>query len=116
MRLGTHQECVGSSPRVSGACQDSAMEFAKRRPRLTGRLSGKAETLAGRLDDAEGAHREFARRFTKGIGKLARNTSGDHRRKIVRLTDGESEGFGLHPKKIDSECRYASRRRTQEWT
>ncbi|RRT61287.1 hypothetical protein B296_00014385 [Ensete ventricosum] len=47
MRLGTHQECVRSSPRVSGVCQDSAREFIGRRPRLVGRLSGVAEMLAG---------------------------------------------------------------------
>ncbi|RZS25004.1 hypothetical protein BHM03_00058159 [Ensete ventricosum] len=46
MRLETHQECIGSSPRISGVCQDSVREFARRRPRLTGRLSGVAEKLA----------------------------------------------------------------------
>ncbi|RZS18353.1 hypothetical protein BHM03_00050604 [Ensete ventricosum] len=46
MRLGTRQECIGSSPRVSGACQDGVREFARRRPRLIGRLSGVVETLA----------------------------------------------------------------------
>ncbi|RWV81873.1 hypothetical protein GW17_00056670, partial [Ensete ventricosum] len=46
MRLGTRQECVESSPRVSGACQDSTREFARRRLRLAGRLSGVAEKLA----------------------------------------------------------------------
>ncbi|RZS05101.1 hypothetical protein BHM03_00035567 [Ensete ventricosum] len=50
MRLGTRQECVGSSPRVSGVCQDSAREFAKRRLRLAGRLSGVAEKLTGSWD------------------------------------------------------------------
>ncbi|RRT81937.1 hypothetical protein B296_00003280 [Ensete ventricosum] len=95
MQLGTRQECVGSSPRVSGVYQDSAREFAKRRPRLVGRLSGIAEKLiwtqdqakvSGQgLDDAEGARREFARRFTEGIGKLARNIPGDRRRKTVRF-------------------------------
>ncbi|RRT59305.1 hypothetical protein B296_00043250 [Ensete ventricosum] len=46
MQLRTRLECVGSSPRVSGACQDSAREFIGRRPRLTGRLSGVAKKLA----------------------------------------------------------------------
>ncbi|RWV87801.1 hypothetical protein BHE74_00031720 [Ensete ventricosum] len=45
MRLGTRQECVGSLPRVFGACQDGAREFARRRPRLVGRLSVVAEKL-----------------------------------------------------------------------
>ncbi|RWV93340.1 hypothetical protein GW17_00044213 [Ensete ventricosum] len=78
MRLGTHQECVGSSPRVLGVCQDGAREFAKRRPRLVGRLSGVAEKLVGsRNDDVVGSRRKFARRFTEGIGKLAGNVKGD---------------------------------------
>ncbi|RZR79057.1 hypothetical protein BHM03_00004628 [Ensete ventricosum] len=46
MRIGTHLKYVESSPRVSGACQDGAKEFAGRRPRLAGRLSGVAEMLA----------------------------------------------------------------------
>ncbi|RWV93808.1 hypothetical protein GW17_00043707 [Ensete ventricosum] len=48
MRLGTHQECVGSSSRVSGVCQDGTREFVRRRSRLVGRLSGVAEKLAGK--------------------------------------------------------------------
>ncbi|RWW48485.1 hypothetical protein BHE74_00045442 [Ensete ventricosum] len=47
MRLGTRLECIRSSPRVSGACQDDTREFTEGRPRLTGRLSGVAEILAG---------------------------------------------------------------------
>ncbi|RWW48580.1 hypothetical protein BHE74_00045328 [Ensete ventricosum] len=43
MRLGTRQEYVGSSPRVSRVCQDGAREFARRRSRLARRLSGVAE-------------------------------------------------------------------------
>ncbi|RRT47347.1 hypothetical protein B296_00035399 [Ensete ventricosum] len=42
-----------------------------------------------------GVRREFARRFAEGIGKLARNTLGDRRRKTVRLTAGDSEGCGI---------------------
>ncbi|RWW05714.1 hypothetical protein GW17_00030995 [Ensete ventricosum] len=48
IRLGTHQECVGSSQKVSGVCQDDAREFAKRRPRLARRLSWVAEKLTGK--------------------------------------------------------------------
>ncbi|RRT54440.1 hypothetical protein B296_00035909 [Ensete ventricosum] len=84
MRLGTRQECVGSSPRVSGACQDGAREFARRRPRLTGRLSGVAEKLVGSWEGLEVD--------VFGIEKLARNMSGDRWRKTVRLTAVESEG------------------------
>ncbi|RWV79810.1 hypothetical protein GW17_00059002 [Ensete ventricosum] len=74
MRLGTRQECVGSSPRVSGVCQDGAREFAGRRPRLARRLSGVADKLAG------------------SIGKIARNTLGDRQRKTMRLIVGDSGG------------------------
>ncbi|RWW71189.1 hypothetical protein BHE74_00021100 [Ensete ventricosum] len=98
MRLGTCQECVGSSLRVLGAYQDGAREFARRRPKLVGRLSGVAEKLAGvgmlqpddgpgsclgigpGSDDAVGSRQEFARRITKEIGKLAGNTPGDRRK------------------------------------
>ncbi|RWV90229.1 hypothetical protein BHE74_00032704 [Ensete ventricosum] len=106
MRLGTRQECVGSSPRVSGVYQDGAREFAGRRSRLAERLSGVFEKLAGRLtmtgamelqlDDGprsslsiepgfrrcSGISSKFARRFVEGIGKLAGNTPGDRRKKI----------------------------------
>ncbi|RWV87396.1 hypothetical protein GW17_00050605 [Ensete ventricosum] len=102
MWLGTRQECVISSPRVSGACQDSAREFVKRRQRLAGRLSGVAKKLIGsltmtrsmklQLNDGPrsslsigsgfgrcgGFRWEFARRFAEGIGKLVGNTPGDH--------------------------------------
>ncbi|RWV78765.1 hypothetical protein GW17_00060210 [Ensete ventricosum] len=103
MRLGTRQECVGSSPRVSGDCQDGTKEFARRRSRLVGRLSGVAEKLAGSLTMTASMElqpdngprsslsigpgfgrcgefrQEFARRFADGIMKLTGNTPGDHR-------------------------------------
>ncbi|RWV77897.1 hypothetical protein GW17_00061220 [Ensete ventricosum] len=75
MRLGIHLECVGSSLRVSGVCQDSAREFIRRRPRLARRLSRVAEKLAGTyasaqgLDDAMGARWEFARIMPKVSGR-----------------------------------------------
>ncbi|RZS21156.1 hypothetical protein BHM03_00053757 [Ensete ventricosum] len=47
MRLGTRQEYIRSSPRVLRVYQDGAREFAGRRLRLTGRLSGVAERLVG---------------------------------------------------------------------
>ncbi|RWW86966.1 hypothetical protein BHE74_00004223 [Ensete ventricosum] len=56
IRLGTHQECVGSSQKVSGVCQDDAREFAKRRPRLARRLSWVAEKLTG-ISDGFGERR-----------------------------------------------------------
>ncbi|RZR98644.1 hypothetical protein BHM03_00028038 [Ensete ventricosum] len=86
MRLGTHQECVGSLLRVSGACQDGTREFARRRPRLIERLSGVAEKLIGSWDGL------VMDDFAEGIGKIARNMPGDRRRKTVRLTAGEAGG------------------------
>ncbi|RWW49701.1 hypothetical protein BHE74_00044091 [Ensete ventricosum] len=50
MRLGTHQECIGSLLRVSGAYQDGAREFTGRRLRLVERLSRVVERLGGRFD------------------------------------------------------------------
>ncbi|RWW00348.1 hypothetical protein GW17_00036695 [Ensete ventricosum] len=38
---------------------------------------------------------EFARRFAEGIGKLARNMSGDCRKKNIGLTSRMSEVVGL---------------------
>ncbi|RRT43147.1 hypothetical protein B296_00015399 [Ensete ventricosum] len=88
---------------TSEACQDDAKEFARRRPRLIGRLSGVVEKLAGSLTMTRSMElqpdngsrsslsigpgfgqydefrREFTRRFAEGIGKLAGNTLGDHR-------------------------------------
>ncbi|RWW07283.1 hypothetical protein GW17_00029339 [Ensete ventricosum] len=52
--------------------------------------------------------------FAEGIGKIARNTPGDRQRKTMRLASREAEGFSLHPKKIDSGRRCASRKRTRE--
>ncbi|RWW10909.1 hypothetical protein GW17_00025518 [Ensete ventricosum] len=84
MQLGTRQECVRSSPRVSGGCQDSAREFTKRR-----------QTHRKIIKGSRKAYREF----TEGIGKLARNMPGDHRRTTVRLIAVESEegavGLGM---------------------
>ncbi|RWW63225.1 hypothetical protein BHE74_00029611 [Ensete ventricosum] len=77
MRLGTRQECVGRSLRVSGVCQDDAREFARRRSRLVGRLSGVVEKLVWR------------------IGKFAGNTPGDYRKKTGRLATRMLEATGL---------------------
>ncbi|RWV84388.1 hypothetical protein GW17_00053897 [Ensete ventricosum] len=80
MRLGTCMECVESLSRVSGSCQDGVREFVSKRPKLSGRLSGAAEKLAGSWE---------------GIEKIARNTSGDRRRKTVRLTVGNAGGYWI---------------------
>ncbi|RWV85392.1 hypothetical protein GW17_00052819 [Ensete ventricosum] len=87
MQLGTRLECIESSLRVSGVCQDGAREFARRRLRLTGRLSEEAEKLVGSSDDAVGARWEFV----EGIVKLARNTQGDRRRKTIKLIERMTE-------------------------
>ncbi|RZS25694.1 hypothetical protein BHM03_00058934 [Ensete ventricosum] len=70
MRLKTRQECIGSLSRVSGAYQNGAREFARRKLRL----SRVAEKLVG------------------SIRKIARNTSGDRWRKTVILVAGEAGG------------------------
>ncbi|RRT75626.1 hypothetical protein B296_00006349 [Ensete ventricosum] len=104
MRLGTRQECIGSSPRVSGACQDGAREFTRRRPRLAERLSGVAEKLAESLtmtgsielqpDNGPGFgrcggfHREFARRFAEGIGNLTGNMPGEDQKTYRKYAGG----------------------------
>ncbi|RRT37180.1 hypothetical protein B296_00036826 [Ensete ventricosum] len=46
-------------------------------------------------DDAIGFRREFTRRFTEGIGKLAGNTTGDHQEKTGRLVASMLEATGL---------------------
>ncbi|RRT62663.1 hypothetical protein B296_00006651, partial [Ensete ventricosum] len=46
-------------------------------------------------DDAVEPHQEFARRFAEGIGKLAGNTPGDHRKKTIGLTARMPEAVGL---------------------
>ncbi|RWW50040.1 hypothetical protein BHE74_00043723 [Ensete ventricosum] len=112
MRLETRWKCAESSPRVSGVCYDKAREFARRRLRLVGRLSGVAEKLVGRLtmtraiklqpDDGirsslsigswfercSGISSKFARRFVEGIRKLIGNTPGDHRKTHYKNAGG----------------------------
>ncbi|RWV98618.1 hypothetical protein GW17_00038527 [Ensete ventricosum] len=132
MHLGTRQECVGSSPRVSRVCQDGAREFAKRRPRLDERLSMVAEKLAGndgpRQSQASGRVRTMRWdlvRSSLGDSPKESGSSLGTRREIARKkTEGltarllEVAGvcgrFDLHPKKIGSGCRCASRRRTRK--
>ncbi|RWW02385.1 hypothetical protein BHE74_00041622 [Ensete ventricosum] len=96
---------IAVGARVLGVHQDGIMKFARRRPRLIGRLSRVVEKHAGILtmigsmelqpdngprssldigpgsDDAVGSCREFVRRFAEGIGKLAGNMKEDHREK-----------------------------------
>ncbi|RZS23946.1 hypothetical protein BHM03_00056960 [Ensete ventricosum] len=74
MQLRTSNECIWSLLGVSRACQDGVREFARRRPRLAGRLSRVAEKLAG------------------SIKKITRNMPGDRQRKTLRLAAGEAGG------------------------
>ncbi|RZS14953.1 hypothetical protein BHM03_00046713 [Ensete ventricosum] len=85
MRLETRLGCIESSPRASRACQDGAWEFAIRRSRLAGKLSRVAEKLTGRFGRYGRSSLRVHWDFTEGTGKIARNTPGDRRRRIVRL-------------------------------
>ncbi|RWW35448.1 hypothetical protein BHE74_00059617, partial [Ensete ventricosum] len=80
MWLRTHQKCVGSSPRVSRACQDGVREFTRRRPRYRKIVEGS---------------RKACREFAKGIGKLVGNTPGDYRKKTIGLATRMSKVTGL---------------------
>ncbi|RWW63668.1 hypothetical protein BHE74_00029138, partial [Ensete ventricosum] len=95
--------CVGSSLRVSKVCQDSIREFARRRPRLTERLSGVAEKLAGNdrprsslgiglgSDDVVGSRRSLLGDSSKGSGSLL----GTRREITGRLAARMLEAVGL---------------------
>ncbi|RZR76484.1 hypothetical protein BHM03_00001288 [Ensete ventricosum] len=71
-------DAVGYSPGVRwkltegiGVRQDGAREIARRRPRLTGRLSGVIEKLAGNSPKGSGSslgtRREIAGKKTEGL-------------------------------------------------
>ncbi|RWV95487.1 hypothetical protein BHE74_00011369 [Ensete ventricosum] len=100
MRLGTHQECVGISPRVSGVCQDGTREFARRRARLARRLSGVAEKLVG--NDVVGSRRSSLGDSPKGSGsslgtrrKISRRRPKDLPQECRRLPDWRELGLSL---------------------
>ncbi|RZR78764.1 hypothetical protein BHM03_00004289, partial [Ensete ventricosum] len=81
------------------------------------KIIGGSRKACRDLDDVLGSRRKFARRFTKGIGKLARNAKGDRwkeDRRTCRKITGVYGRFDLRPKKIGSGCRCASRRRTRK--
>ncbi|RZS16008.1 hypothetical protein BHM03_00047950, partial [Ensete ventricosum] len=69
--------------------------------RLVARIPKTTELVGGAFDggtiSAGGctACTHFFHEFAKGIGKLARNTPGDHRRKTVRLIARMSEAVEL---------------------
>ncbi|RWW77923.1 hypothetical protein BHE74_00013876 [Ensete ventricosum] len=101
--LGVRRELA----KVSGVCQDGTREFARRRLRITERLSGVAEKLAGNdgprsslsigpgLGRCSGISPEFARRFAEGIEKLAGNMLGDCRKKTIGLIARMPKAAGL---------------------
>ncbi|RZS25923.1 hypothetical protein BHM03_00059200 [Ensete ventricosum] len=74
MRLGTRHECIGSSLRVSGVCQDGARDS---------------------LEEDQDSLEDYRGRFAEGIGKLAGNMPRDRRKKTRRLTARMSEAAGL---------------------
>ncbi|RRT39871.1 hypothetical protein B296_00000662 [Ensete ventricosum] len=100
MRLGTRQECVGSSPRVSGVCQDGAREFTGRRPRLVGRLSGVAERLAESWeDDVVGSSTRTHQKFT---GKFVESSPTGYRELTRSSLEEYWKFIGSSPKEIRS--------------
>ncbi|RWW00091.1 hypothetical protein GW17_00036967 [Ensete ventricosum] len=98
MRLGTYLECIGSSLRVSGVCQDGTREFVEKRPRLAERLSGVAKRLVKSLDDAVGARWKFARTSPKVSGRSLEEDRETRPKECRRLSDCWSEviKFGGH--------------------
>ncbi|RZS11015.1 hypothetical protein BHM03_00042309 [Ensete ventricosum] len=92
MRLGTRLDIVGSSPRVSGACQDGAREFTGRRRSLVKRLSGVAERLAGSREVIANLSPEMVEALCVGVDGIMVV------RAIVPLTKG---GIFLHSKRGD---------------
>ncbi|RWV94209.1 hypothetical protein GW17_00043276 [Ensete ventricosum] len=89
---GVHQkltEGIGSLPGWRKGVRQKKTETHRKIVGLpgVGKVSGQG------LDDAEGACREFAKRFAEGIGKLVRNMPGDRRMKTIRLAAVESGGY-----------------------
>ncbi|RRT50605.1 hypothetical protein B296_00020356 [Ensete ventricosum] len=81
---------LGSSPRVSRVFHDGTREFARRRLRLIGRLSGVTEKLTGSSDEVVGSRRSSLGDSPKG----SRSSLGT-RREIARRS----------PKDLPQECR-----------
>ncbi|RWV97148.1 hypothetical protein GW17_00040082 [Ensete ventricosum] len=100
---------------LSGARQELTRSFREIRREFADRLSGARWVFAGRMlefvrsspkeigsslgvhrkDAKMGPRREFDRRFTEGIGKLAGSTPGDHRKKSGSLIARMPEVTGL---------------------
>ncbi|RZS24469.1 hypothetical protein BHM03_00057545 [Ensete ventricosum] len=119
MRLGTRQEYVGSSPRVSrvflGWRKGVRQKKTKTRQKIIGgsrkacqetnydRSNGVTTRLWAKIKlghragfrRCNGISLKFARRFTEGIGKFVGNMPGDRRKKTRRLAERMSEAAGL---------------------
>ncbi|RWV92526.1 hypothetical protein GW17_00045087 [Ensete ventricosum] len=87
MRLGTRLECVGSSPRVSGACQDGAREFVGRRAKLVERLSRVAERLVGSWEVADAGLQEQDAPTTGARGSLMKSCRSGPKDMELNLED-----------------------------
>ncbi|RRT43592.1 hypothetical protein B296_00030738 [Ensete ventricosum] len=91
-------ELAGSSLGVRQRNQEGCWEHAGRSPKEDCKTHRKITggcRIAWSLDDAVEPYREFARRFIKGIGKLAGNIPGDRRKKTIGLTARMPETTGL---------------------
>ncbi|RWW36792.1 hypothetical protein BHE74_00058155 [Ensete ventricosum] len=95
MRLGTHQECVGSSPRVSGVCYDSAERVHKKKTETRRKIIGGSRKAYRDSDDEVGSRQEFTKRFTEGIRKLTGNMKGDRREEARRTYRKNVGGYRL---------------------
>ncbi|RWW45970.1 hypothetical protein BHE74_00048146 [Ensete ventricosum] len=67
-------EGIGSLPRWHKVVR-------QKKTKIRRKIIGGSRKACRDLDDAVGPHREFARRFAKGIGKLTGSTPGDHQKK-----------------------------------
>ncbi|RZR83099.1 hypothetical protein BHM03_00009642 [Ensete ventricosum] len=82
----------GSSPEED---RDSSKDFGGSRKLQPDNGPRSSLGISPGSDDAVGFCREFARRFTERIGKLAGNTLGDHREMTGRLGASMSEAIRL---------------------
>ncbi|RRT73416.1 hypothetical protein B296_00001229 [Ensete ventricosum] len=108
MRLGTRQECIRSLPgwrkgvrqkktetrrKIIGgsrkACWESNHDGVSY---ISDMNPGSSLGIGPRIRRCGGSSSGVCLDFAEGIGKIARNTLGDRRRKTVRLAAGEVEG------------------------
>ncbi|RWW43615.1 hypothetical protein BHE74_00050700 [Ensete ventricosum] len=108
MRLGTRQECIGSLPgwrkgvrqkktethrKIIGGSRKACWEFNHDGMSYISDMNPRSSLGIGpRIRRCGGSSSSVCLDFAEGIGKIARNTLGDRRRKTVRLAAGEVEG------------------------